>query len=290
MKKYGILLLFVIFFTALQGQESEEHVSEGPERGTLLLIGGNASDSLFLPEFQDLVGGPHQPVVVIPTARSEGAIDGEDFLYRHKQRFKAHGFTRVTMLHTRERSEADDPDFVQPLREAAGVWFMGGRQWRLVDAYMNTLTHQALKEVLARGGVIAGSSAGATIQGSYLVRGDTQTNTIMMGDHQKGLAFLENAAVDQHLLARNRHFDMFEVLRHRPELLGLGLDENTGIVVRHNTFRVVGESYVAIYDRTRWSAERDTVYPLQPDQQQFYFLQEGQRYDLQKRRVIQPDE
>ncbi len=71
-----------------------------------------------------------------------------------------------------------------------GVWFTGGRQWRIVDAYAGTMAEREIRKVLDRGGVIGGSSAGATIQGSYLVRGDTKTNTVMMGDHEEGFAYL----------------------------------------------------------------------------------------------------
>ncbi|MBS3806753.1 MAG: cyanophycinase [Bacteroidales bacterium] len=269
-----------------QGLVEGRPVTRGPERGTLLLIGGNASDSLFLPMFQELVGGPGEPVVIIPTARSDAGMQDDHFMKRQKERFAGYGFTEVHILHTRDREEANSEAFVQPIRDAPGVWFMGGRQWRLSDSYLHTRVHRELERLLDRGGVIAGSSAGATIQGSYLVRGDTRSNTIMMGDHEKGLSFIENIAVDQHLLARNRHFDMFEVLRERPGLLGIGLDENTGIVVEKDTFRVVGEHYVAIYDGTRWSAERDTVYQLSEGQEQFYFLHKGQRYDMKQRKVL----
>jgi cyanophycinase len=163
---------------------------------------------------------------------------------------------------------------------------MGGRQWRLVNAYQNTLTHLELISLLHRGGVIAGTSAGATIQGSYLVRGDTTTNTIMMGSHEQGFGFIKNIAVDQHLLARNRQFDMFEVLDEHPDLLGLGLDENTGIIVENDTMEVVGESYVVVYDGTRWSEEKDTVIDLKPGQEQFYMLDKGDQYVLPERKVI----
>ena len=156
----------------------------------------------------------------------------------------------------------------------------------LVDAYHNTLVHLELISLLHRGGTIAGTSAGATIQGSFLVRGDTRKNTILVGNHKKSFAFIKNIAVDQHLIARNRHFDMFEVLNEYPDLLGIGLDENTGIIVKNDTFKVTGESYVAIYDGTRWSRERDTIYNLDKNQEEFYFLQKGDRYNINKRRVI----
>ena len=107
-----------------------------------------------------------------------------------------------------------------------------------------------------------------------------------MGDHEKGLAFMTNVAIDQHLFARNRQFDMFEILEMRPELLGIGLDENTGIIVEGDQFTVFGESYVAIYDGTRWSAERDTTYTLLKGSRDFYLLHEGERYNLKLRQII----
>lgn len=166
------------------------------------------------------------------------------------------------------------------------MWFSWGRQWRLADSYLNTVTHKELNELLKRGGVIGGSSAGATIQGSFLARGDTRANTIMVGDHIEGLSFVKNVAIDQHLMARNRQFDMFEILEVYPNLLGIRLDENTAIHVHGNEFEVIGASYVAIFDGTRWSAERDTVYQLAPDSQQFYLLHKGQKYNMKERKVI----
>jgi len=73
-----------------------------------------------------------------------------------------------------------------------------------------------------------------------------------------------------------------------PELLGIGLEENTGIIVRRDTFEVVGQSYVAIYDGTRWSEERDTIYQLPKGGKEIYFLGKGQKYDLKNRRPVIP--
>ncbi len=258
--------------------------SHGPANGTLLVIGGAASD-IFYEKFMELVGGADAPIVVIPTAVTSDELTSED-LERFKKSFLDKGFKQVIVLHTRDREEADSKDFVKPLKNAAGVWFSGGRQWRHADSYLNTRTHKAFFELLDRGGVIAGSSAGATIQGSYLARGDTRKNTIMMGDHEEGLSFITNVAIDQHLFARNRQFDMFEILENRPELLGIGLDEDTGIIVQGDQFTVFGNSYVAIYDGTRWSAERDTTYTLPAGSRDFYLLNQGERYDLLHRQVI----
>ena len=261
--------------------------SHGPENGTLLIIGGAARD-IFYTKFMELIGGPDEPIIVIPTAATSDTLS-EEFLSRYKKSFLNRGFNNVTVLHTRDQKVANTNEFVAPINGAKGVWFSGGRQWRHADSYLNTKAHKAFFDLLDRGGVIAGSSAGATIQGSYLARGDTKANTIMMGDHEEGLNFLTNVAIDQHLLARNRQFDMFEILDNKPEFLGIGLDENTGIIVQGDEFEVFGVSYVVIFDGTRWSAERDTTYILPQGSREFYFLKSGDKYDLKNRQVIVPE-
>ena len=280
-----VLIINLCTAGIMRGQPGPYHTL-GPENGHLIIAGGNLRDTSVFNLFLRLAGGPEEAVVIIPTAADDRFFEEDSALIRLEKRYHRLGFQNITLLHTRDRKEADTRAFTEPLRTARGVWFPGGRQWRLADAYLNTLTHAELKNLLARGGVIGGSSAGATIQGSFLARGDTRANTIMAGDHVEGLAFIQNVAIDQHLLARNRHFDMFEILEHCPGLLGIGLDENTAIHVTGNTFRVIGQSYVAIYDRSRWSAERDTTYQLPGDSKEFYFLRRGQKYDMRNRAIL----
>ena len=242
----------------------------GPPRGSLAIAGGGVTDPAIFLRFIELAGGTDTPIVVIPTA---GGAEFYDPYWPGLLSFKELGVRDLTVLHTYDRAIADTDSLVEPLKRARGVWFSGGRQWRLADAYLHTKVHDELWALLDRGGVIGGSSAGATIQGSYLARGDTETNTIMMGDHEEGLAFLKNVAIDQHLLKRNRMFDLLEIIDARPALLGIGLDENTAIVVQGDAFEVIGQSYVAIYDyqKTMDSGGR------------FYFLAPGDRYNLSDR-------
>lgn len=289
-KYYHFICLILLFTFSSNTSNAQSNIGSqkaetvGPENGTLLIIGGGASD-MFYTKFMALVGGKDAPIVVIPTAASSDELS-ESFLSRFKKRFTDIGFKNVTILHTRDRAEANSDEFIEPITNAKGVWFSGGRQWRHADSYLNTKAHKEFNNLLERGGVIAGSSAGATIQGSYLARGDTERNTIMMGDHEVGLGFLSNVAIDQHLFARNRQFDLFEILENKPELLGIGLDENTGIIVKHDRFEVIGASYVAIFDGTRWSAERDTIYKLPKGSKEYYVLKSGDKYDLKNRHII----
>jgi cyanophycinase len=213
--------------------------------------------------------------VIIPTAAEE-EYDGP--YAPHIEEFMAIGATNLQVLHTRDPDVANSDAFVEPLRRAQGVWFVGGRHWRLADAYLGTRAHDEFHAVLERGGVIGGTSAGATIQGSFMVRGDTAGNQIVVGDHTEGFGFLHNVTIDQHHLKRNRHFDLIDVIEAHPELLGIGIDEETAIVVTGDTFEVIGQSYVAIYDHTTLVGSRG----------HFYFLAPGDRFNLQIRAVIPP--
>lgn len=116
---------------------------------------------------------------------------------------------------------------------------------------MNTLTYREFHNVLARGGAIGGSSAGATIQRDYLARGAVAGPDIMMTpepEHERGFRFLRRSAIDQHTNTRNRWDDLQPVLKKYPELLGIGLSEGTAIVVSQDRFEVMGKWKVAIWE------------------------------------------
>lgn len=282
MKSIYFLVIFTFYLNVLNGQNSKNIQTVGPENGTLVIVGGAMKSDEIINQFIELAGGIDAPIVVIPTAGGlETYSENSGFAGVLKKR----GATHVTVLHSNSKEIANSNAFVKPLLTAKGVWFGGGRQWRLVDSYKNTLTETLIGKVLERGGVVGGSSAGATIQGSFLARGDTKNNQIMMGDHQEGFSFLKNVAIDQHVLARNRQFDMFEILKEHPELLGLGIDEDTAIVVKGNLFKVIGENYVLVYDGKFWSREGSRLKNLPEKDNLFYMLRKGDKYDLLNRKV-----
>jgi cyanophycinase len=237
----------------------------GPARGHLIVAGGGSLGPEVMGRFIELAGGPEAPMVIIPTADDRDTFPPD---YAATSVLAEAGARRVTMLHTRNRADSDTDAFAAVIRTAGGVWFTGGRHWRLVDSYLNTKVHRELVALLERGGVIGGTSAGATIQGSFMVRGARSGNTIMVDEtYQEGLGFLRGVAIDQHLLARKRERDMLPVVEARPQLLGLGIDERTAIVVTGDRFEVVGPSKVAIYEHGK----------------PFYFLSAGDQFDMAKR-------
>lgn len=243
------------------------------DKGALVIGGGGGLSPAIWKQFIDLAGGADAPLVVVPTANPDPlpAEPGE------LKALKAAGARNVTLLHTRRRAEADTPEFAGRLKDVRGVWFSGGRQWRFVDAYEGTRSAQAFHDVLARGGVIGGSSAGASIQSEYMPRGDPLGNlNIIAEGYERGFGFLKGVAVDQHFFARKRTADMTELLAAYPQLLGIGIDEGTVIVVRGAVMEVVGKSKVAVYDRRAVKeGERD-----------YEELPAGARYDLERRQLL----
>ena len=134
--------------------------------------------------------------------------------------------------------EVDSPENFALLKRATGVWFGGGRQWHFIDAYEGTKTAELLRDVLKRGGVIGGSSAGATIRGDYLVRGSPFGSEIMMCEgYERAFGFLPGVAIDQHFSAGGRFPDMTALMDKYPQFLGIGLDESTAVVVQGHTAR-----------------------------------------------------
>ena len=149
----------------------------------------------------------------------------------------------------------------------------------LSNSYANTLTLKEFHKVLERGGVIGGSSAGATIQGDYLVRGAIAGSEIVMTpepEHEHGFAFLRKVAIDQHINTRNRWDDIIPVIKKYPNLLGIGLSEGTAIVVTGDRFQVIGKWKVAVHDNTR-------VY--QPWEKPYYVLSIGDVYNMKTRTI-----
>ena len=256
----------------------------GPAKGTLVIIGGAMSDNFGVPQkFIQLAGGSDSKFVIVPTNGGNRNADGTPRVYDEERvlaAWKRRGLTNVVMLHTWDPKVADTAEFVAPLLDADAVWFDGGRQWNAADSYLNTRALREFWNVLNRGGVIAGSSAGATIQGDYLVRGDTSGPNVMMTEepnHQHGFAFLKQSAIDQHINTRNRWDDLIPVIEKYPQYLGIGLSEDTAIVVTADTFEVIGRWKVTVHDNT---------HAYQPWEKPYDVLSAGDVYDMNARKII----
>jgi cyanophycinase len=245
------------------------------ESGSLVIVGGGRLPAEITSKFIELAGGPSAPIVVLPIAAGD-TLQGDEA--GDTRLFERAGAKNVRSLRGRSREEVESAEFAAALQDAKGVWFGGGRQWRFVDAYMGTKAEELLRDVLRRGGVIGGSSAGASIQAQYMVRGSPLGNSDMMADgYERGLGFLPAAAVDQHFTQRRRQADMTQVMRRYPQLLGIGIDEGTALVVQGQTATTIGRGNAHYYDyRSPPTGEQD-----------FTVAKPGQTYDLVERRVIE---
>ena len=261
-------------------QEAPEY---GPAKGTLLIIGGgNLNRSGIYEQFIELAGGKDKKFVIVPTAGGNNNADGSLHIYKEDEvlkPFRELGLTNAVMLHTHDPKVANTEEFAKTLRDANAVWFIGGRQWNIWDSYGDTLTQREFEKVLERGGVIAGTSAGATIQGQFLVRGAIKSADIMIApepEHHSGFAFLKRSAIDQHINTRNRWDDLIPLIKQFPNLLGIGLSEKTSIIVRGDKFEVFGAWKVAIHDNTRL---------YQPWKKPYFVLSTGDVYNMKTRKI-----
>ena len=247
----------------------------GPAHGAVLVVGGGALGPEVLGKFIQLAGGPDALIIDVPTAGGDSVYPPD---WQGTRSLKEAGAKHVVVLHTIDRKLADADSFAAILSKAGGVWFEGGRQWHLVDSYAGTKTEQAFHDVHARGGVVGGSSAGASILASYLLRGARAGNTIIMAPgYEQGFGFLRGVAIDQHVVARERLADLADSLMPRhPELLGMSEDEGTAWLVRGDTAQIIGRNKAFVY------GGHDPNDPGKP----FLTLHPGDRYDLGGRRVL----
>lgn len=247
------------------------------ESGTLLIVGGGGSPRGLMRRFVELAGGPDKAkLVYVPCAEHERVDERQKMV----QSWKQMGVRHATFIHTKDRKKANsDEEFLAPLKNATGIYFGGGRQWNFSDSYYGTKAHELMKNVLTRGGVIAGSSAGASIQARYLARATPIGNSriIAPGYERGGLGFISGVAIDQHFTQRGRQKDMTQLMSVHPQLLGIGLDEATAIEVQRSVATISGRGRVFFYD-----TNVETI-PGEPD---YVAFGAGSSYDLASRKII----
>jgi cyanophycinase len=218
------------------------HAAEPAPKGSLVIVGGGGMPDGVRDKFMTLAGGKDARLVVIPTA-SEYADKPEE-LEGYLKPWRKYEPAALSLVHTRSRETANDPAFVKPIAEATAVWFSGGDQSRIIEAYRGTTAEKAFNDVRARGGVLGGTSAGAAIMSEVMITGGREK-----ADLGRGFGFLPNAVVDQHFLARSRLNRLIGVVAEKPDLIGIGIDESTAFVVEGDRWSVVGDSFVLVIER-----------------------------------------
>lgn len=206
--------------------------------GTLVIVGGGQLPDSIRERFLELAGGRNAHLVIIPTASYKADLAD---LQPAMSFWKAQPVASVEMLHTRKPQEASSPEFLRCLKRATGIWLSGGDQNKLMSAYGGTELERELKRFLARGGVIGGTSAGASVMSPLMICGGYPHPEI-----GPGFGLLSGVIIDQHFSNRHRLVRLLNVLGRNPSYLGIGIDEQTALIVTGNTLSVIGNAEVRL--------------------------------------------
>ena len=265
--------------------------------GPLMIIGG-AEDKLrkrgILSEMVALSGGREARIAVVPTASSLG----DEVVEVYDAVFRSLGAAEVVPIRPASRDDAHDPALAERLASATGIFLTGGNQLKLSAVICGTPLGAAIVEAHRRGVVVAGTSAGASIQSSHMVAfgGPGATPKQRMTQLAAGLGLLESAVIDQHFDQRNRYGRLLMIVSQSPQLLGLGIDEDTAAVVTdedgHQVLRVIGRGAVTIFDPARmvtnaWEAKRSS--PLLASGVVLHMLPAGSAFDLTDRVLVRQE-
>jgi len=262
-------------------------------KGHLVLIGG-AEDKVYnkmiLQDFFQLAGGKKSRIIVLPTASNFPKI-GE--LYR--KIFTDWGAT-VDLLRIDTRADADSAEHVNLLRDGTGVFLTGGDQLRITSLLGGTQISNALqKSYFERGAVLGGTSAGAAAMSSHMIISGFQGSIPRKGmmEMAPGLGLLDWVIIDQHFAQRERIGRLLAAVAHNPALLGIGIDEDTAIVVSPDrTFKVIGNGTVTIVDGAKLEYtnihQLTTIKPVVLANVTLHVLADGFHYHLHRRKVLLP--
>lgn len=257
------LLLCALLFATSASAQLRPFDPATPVAGHLIVHGGGGVSAGTRARFFSLAGGVKARIVVVPTAsRYADEDDAED---RYLEPWRSFGAAELELVHVRDRDPAALEAAGRRIANATGVWLSGGAQDRLVDAYRQSPVDKAMHELLARGGVIGGTSAGAACMSLVMIAGGNPEPELATG-----FGFLHGLVVDQHFGQRNRLPRLRNALRRSPGKFGLGLDERTAVEVHGRLIRVHGEGHVTI--------------PLAADDETPIVLRAGNAIDLPRLR------
>lgn len=256
--------------------------------GRLVIIGGaedKEGDCLILKQVVKLAGGHQARLLVLTAATTEPQQVGG--LYR--QAFTRLGAAEVGVLDISERLQAEDPMLVRLVDNCSGVFFTGGDQLRITSLIGGTALFHALSEAYRRGVVIAGTSAGASVMSSTMIVDGSEDKEPAAGAVRlaAGLSLISDVVIDQHFAQRGRLGRLLAAVAQNPYVLGIGIDENTAIVVEGPEFEVIGSGTVSIIDGQHIAftnvSEVSPQAALALAEVRLHVLSEGYAFNLQTR-------
>ncbi len=263
-------------------------------KGHLVIIGGGDKPANVIEKFISLAGGENAEIIVIPNASS---VPFESAEYQVDQ-LKSFGATSVKPIYF-SKATANDDSIVNKLKKTSGVYFCGGDQSLLTADLLGTRLLERIRDIYQAGGVVGGTSAGAAVMsrvmitGNELVNKDSSAafNIIESGNIEttEGFGFVTKAVIDQHFIKRKRNNRLITVILEHPDLLGIGIDESTAILVNpDDTFEVLGESQVIIYNPLHAvDLKSNDAGKFSVNNMEMSILTAGQKFDLNKAKIIQ---
>lgn len=263
-----------------------DHPGARPGHGTLIIIGGHEAKKgrrEILKEVARHVQGRRLVIATVASHKPEGYFES------YQQGFDGLGVGELVELYVEERVQATRPEKLQLLDGAAGVFFSGGDQLRITSQIGDTPLEARIREVYDAGGVIAGTSAGASVMcETMLVKGSSE-ESYRIGDLQMapGLGLVRGMIIDQHFAERGRMGRLLGAVAQNPRVVGVGIDEDTAIVLRDGHFTVIGSGAVYVADGTGIThsniaeARRNT--PLSLYDVRLHVLSAGDAFDLKSR-------
>lgn len=262
-------------------------------RGTLIIIGGHEDhegDRVILKEVASRIKDRKLVLATVASHEPDG------YLEKYRSSFADLGVPDVTELYIDERDQAAMNEKLESLRQVRAVFFSGGDQLRITSLIGDTPIYRQIHDIFAGGGVIAGTSAGASAMSeTMLVRG-RNASSFRIGDISMatGLGLLPNVIIDQHFAERGRIGRLIGAVSQNPRVLGIGIDEDTAIVVQGHQFRVIGSGAVYLVDGGDVThsniAEASPEEALSIYNLRLHVLSSGDTFDLETRRPIRnPD-
>lgn len=262
--------------------------------GTLIIIGGHEDKEgkrVILREVARKLRGNRK--LIIATVASH---EPEGYFDAYQRAFADFGVTDLTELYVENRAETLDEDKLHCLDNADGIFFSGGDQLRIISQIGNTPIERRVWEIYERGGLIAGTSAGASVMSDIMLVRGSNAESHRIGDlHMApGLALIRGVIIDQHFAERGRIGRLLGAVAQNPGVLGIGIDEDTAIIVQGSTFEVIGSGAVYIVDGT--GVTYSNIAEERPDRAlsmydvRMHVLSSGDRFNLESRRPAEAPE
>jgi cyanophycinase len=266
-------------------------------RGSLIAVGGGESaeiteDSIkIIEKFLELSGGLSKAKILIMTVATD---DPEDAAKRYEEVFEKLKFKNFETLNIADRSQSFDEAMLEKIKTATGLYFTGGSQLHVTALTGGTPLHFLILDKFNKGMTIGGTSAGAMMMSSSTLLSGAADVAPRLGANEvmPGMQLLDNSIIDTHFSQRGRHGRLLSSVAHNPQVLGIGIDERTAMVVLDGKFEVIGEGAVTVicaknsmHTNLPYIREDETIGIVGVN---FHVLPEGYKYDLMKREPIVP--